>query len=105
MIPFEVNDTAGQPGGSALLDRILARLRTTLRSLQKAVTNETLVRATIAVTDTQVFHGLDAPPTTWEVVDSDADANVWRSATVNARPRHLIILRASAPVTVLLRFS
>lgn len=105
MIPFDNQPTAGKSGGSSLLDSILARLRNTLQSLAKAVTNDRLVRATIGTTDTQVFHGLDAPPSTWEVVDRDADANVWRSATVNARPRHLILLVASAPVNVLIRFT
>lgn len=107
MIPFDFDSTEGKPGGSTLLDRILRRLSDTLLSLKLAVTNDHVVPATFsaATTDVQVFHGLKGPPVAWEVVDRDADAQVWKSATVNPRPRDAIILQASAPVTVKLRFS
>jgi len=102
VIPFDVQDT-----GQSLLDRILGRLRITLRSLELAVTNDRLVSVAFPAsnTDVQVFHGLAAPPRSWEVIDRDADVNVWRSSTVNTKPRETIILRASAaPVTVTVRF-
>lgn len=103
MIPFDVEPSTG----NALLDRILRRLRETLFSLRNAVVNDRLVTVTFpaANTDVQVFHGLDAPVRTWEVVDRDCDVQVWRSSTVNTRPRDTIILRVSgAPCSVLVRF-
>lgn len=107
MIPFDSQNTEGNPGGSALLDRILERLSTTLSSLTKAVTNDRLVSVVFpsASTDVQVFHGLKGAPVSWEVVDKTADVNVWRSSTLNDRPRETIILQASADVTVLVRFA
>jgi len=105
VIPFDVEQ---QDTGSAVLNRILARLRTTLGSLTQAVTNDRLVDVTFAAVDTdvQVFHGLGFPPVSWEVIDRDAAVTVWRSTTVNPRPRDTIILRASAaPLTVRIRFN
>jgi hypothetical protein len=105
VIPFDVEQ---QDTGSPVLDRILARLRTTLGSLTQAVTNDRLVDVTFSAvnTDVQVFHGLGFPPVSWEVVDRDAAVTVWRSTTVNSRPRDTIILRASAaPLTVRIRFA
>jgi hypothetical protein len=102
VIPFDVEDT-----GSSLLDRIMRRLSTTIDSLTNAVTNDHLVSVTFlsASTDVIVRHGLDGPPVSWDVVDRDANANVWRSPTVNIRPREVIILRASAAAIVLVRFA
>ncbi len=64
-----------------------------------------LVTFAAATTDVQVFHGLGAPVTAWEVVDRDTDSNVWQSATVNTNPALFIILQASAPVVVKLRLA
>lgn len=102
VIPFDPPGT-----GLALVDRVIALLRTTLQSLKNAVTNDNIVTVvfTTATTDVQVFHGLEEPPVSWEVIDLTADANVWRSTTVNNRPRSLIILQASAPVTARVRFA
>lgn len=105
MIPFDVQPTAGQPGGSSLLDEILRRVRVTLQSLARVVTNDHLVSAAIATTDTQVFHGLGALPLTIEVVGLNADAAVWESTTVNSQRDRYVLLRASAPVTATLRFT
>lgn len=107
MIPFDVQDTASQQGGSTLLDSILRRLRTTLLSLSKAVTNDHLVSVVFlsASTDVQVRHGLRGTVLTWEVVDADADVRVWRSPTVNERPADYLILQASAAARVLVRVS
>lgn len=107
MIPFDVENTDGKPGGSELLDRILGRLQNTLGSLADAVMNTRLVRVafTAATTDTPVRHGLGAPVRTWDVVDRNANAVVWQSSTVNSSMRDKIILQASAPVTVLIRFT
>ena len=102
MIPFDFQDSEAGP-----LAKLFRRLRDTLGSLADVVTNDRLVRVTfaLATTDVAVLHGVGAPVRTWEIVDKDADANVWRSATVNNRLRDTIILQASAPVTVLIRFT
>ena len=107
MIPFDYQDTEGKPGGSRILDELLSRLQNTLQSLARAVTNERLIRVTFtaATTDTPVIHGLKQPVTTWDIVDRSANAVVWQSATVNTEMAKKIILQASAPVTVLVRFS
>lgn len=99
--------TAGQEGGSTLLDRVLLALVDTLDSLKAVVSNDVLVRHTfgVAATDSIVTHGLGFTPRTWEIVDQDASAVVWKSGTRNSRPTLTIILRASAPVTVVLRFT
>jgi len=101
VIPFDVAEDTG----SSVLDRILRRLKTTLDSLVKVVTNDRLIAVTFAAatTDTPVRHGLRGPVLTWDVVDRDADANVWRSDTVNTNPLEVLILQASAPVTVTIR--
>lgn len=107
MIPFDVQDTESQPGGSTLLDSILRRLRQTLGSLAKAVTNDHLVAVVFpsASTDVQVRHGLRGSVLTWEVVDATAEVNVWRSPTVNGNPGEFLILQASAAARVLIRVS
>jgi hypothetical protein len=98
--------TGGYDGGSPLIDRIISAVGDSFTSLLKAVTNDKLVRATLDNTrDWPVTHALGYVPATWEVVDIDANATVWRSKAVNARASSMILLRASAPVTVLLRFS
>jgi len=104
VIPFDVEQ---ESTGIPVLDRVLRRLRDVLQSLRLVVTNDRLVVVTFADanTDVQVFHGLAAPVRSWEVVDRDCDVNLWRSSTVNARPRDTIILRASAaPLAVTVRF-
>jgi hypothetical protein len=105
MTPFAFEQTEGKPGGSNLLDRLIVRLEATLDSLAKAVTNERLLAETlpVATTDVTILTGLNAPVRTWEVVDRSANAVVWRSPTVNGRPRETLILQASAPVSVLIR--
>jgi hypothetical protein len=103
VIPFDRPETTG----NRVVDAIFQRIVTTLQSLKRVVTNDHVVRVTFgaATTDVQVFHGLDAPVDTFEVVDRDADVRVWRSTSVNARPRHLIIMQASAAATVRVRFT
>lgn len=87
------------------IDRMMELIQKSFDSLLRAVTNDIIVTATIGTGDTVVRHGLGAPPTSWEVVDINANAVVWRSATVNATPAQTIILKASAPVIVKLRFT
>ena len=105
MIPFEVQDTASQPGGSPLLDRILSRLRNTLQSLKNVVTNDHLVTVTLTTTPSQVFHGLNAPPKTIEVVGSNAGEMVFESEVANAARSVYVIMQATGDVNVTLRFT
>ena len=91
--------------GNRKLDDLIVRLRKTLRSLAKAVTNDRLVTQAIATVDTRVYHGLDAAPVTWEVVGINAAASVYESATANPDRARFLILQASAAATVTLRFS
>jgi hypothetical protein len=55
----------------------------------------------IGTTDTQVHHGLGAPPTGYLVVRQDALATI-AEVTVSPNPRKYLLLRASAPVTATL---
>lgn len=105
MLPFDVEPTEGRAGGSALLDRILARVRDTLNSLAKAVTNERLVTAALTTSPVQVRHGLKGSPVTWEVVGRDAGEVVFEPAIINASRDRFVYLQATGPVTVKLRFS
>lgn len=102
-----VGGTAGQPGGSALLDRVVTAISTALESLGDVVNNDRTVtqRLTAAAGDQRVFHGLKAPPKSWDVIDQDANAVVWRSPTANATPQDFLLFRTSADVTVTIRFS
>lgn len=92
--------------GNTILDRMLSAIESALGSLAGAVTNDRLVTVAIGTSDTPVTHGLGHPVRTWEVVDRDANAVVWRPpTTVNNRPAQVLILRASAAVNVKLRLS
>lgn len=114
-IPRDPNDPRG-----TVLNRIAQALTATFGSLKNVVTNDFLVgnkprtpigavrgpvRMPIAVTDTKVYHGLGHVVQTWEICDIDAAATVYQSASHNAAPAQYIILKASAPVNVLLRFT
>lgn len=104
--PFQPDSSSQAPGGSTFLDRMLAKIAESFASLTNAVTNDTLVRVDLDNTrDWPVAHGLGQPVRTWEVVDQDANAVIWRSQAVNRAPKAVILLRASAPVSVLLRFT
>ena len=104
-VPFIAEYSSQAPSGSTFLDRMLQRIEKAIGSLQKAVLNESLVTATIGTGDTVVTHGLGAPVQTWEVVDINANAVVWKSATAPSNPRMQIVLKASGTVTVKLRFT
>lgn len=103
--PFQPlpGDVTADPG---LLDRIQAAIADAFDALKRTVTNDKIVSVTLDNTrDWPVTHGLGHAPASWEVVDLDGNATVWRSTAVNARPRDVILLRASAPVNVRVRFS
>ena len=106
MKPFKPANSTGQVGGSTFLDRMLDAVASSFDSLARAVTNDVLVRATLSSSaDTPVTHGLGFAPRTWEIVDQNANAVVWQSPVANPRAASVILLRASAAVTVLLRFT
>lgn len=118
MIPFpqiQIPRDPENPGGT-VLNRIAQAISATFGSLKNVVTNDALVgnrprtpggqvRVPIAVIDTKVFHGLGHVVVTWEVCDIDAAATVYQSSSHNASPSQYIILKASAPCSVLLRFT
>lgn len=54
----------------------------------------------IGTSDTFVQHGLGREPRGYLVIDKNANANIYTSATTNSRPKLELILRASASVTV-----
>lgn len=105
MKPFQPPQTSGLDRDPTLLDRIFGLVRESFDSLRSAVTNDNLVRQAIAVTDTKVFHGLGVSPRTWEIVGTNGPGVVYESATANqARPLYVVLV-ATAPVTVTIRFT
>lgn len=106
MRPFKAISTAAQQGGSMLLDRVIESIGASFASLAGAVTNDVLFIQDIPTgVDVKVFHGMAAPPRTWEVCGKDANADVWESSTDNPRRGEYLLMRSSADVTVTLRFS
>ncbi len=104
--PFRAPNSTGQPGGSTFLDRVLGMIEDSITSLRNAVTNDSIVSVKLDNTrDWPVSHGLGHKVTTWDIVDKSNAADVWQSQVFNSRPSFVILLRASAPVTVALRFT
>lgn len=68
------------------------------------ILNGNFVEATIANVDTPVEHGLKRDLIGWVIVDKNANADVWKSATANPRPQDQIILIATASVAVKIYF-
>lgn len=97
--------TPGTVKDDGLLLTFLAAVYDRLAELSRATGDTTVVQAFAAGVDTKVFHGLGRPVASWEVLDKDADANLWRSPDPNARAGLYIVMQASAAVTVKLRFS
>jgi hypothetical protein len=101
--PFQPIQTDNAEGGSTILDRLMDLVAASFNALANVVCNDTIVKFNLDNTqDWPVTHGLKAVKT-WEVVDRDANAVVWRSTAVNTNPS-TILLRASAAVNVKLRF-
>ena len=101
MIPFDY----AEPTGNGIVDRIFQRLVTTMQSLRALVTNEHLVFVELTTTPTQVFHGLGFLPRTIEVVGLDAGEVVYESPLVNAARRTYVMMQATGPCAVTLRFT
>ena len=102
---FETHRTVGKPGGSDILDTVQDFIARAFTRLGDVVQNDKLITVTfgMAETDVKFAHGLGHVFLTWEVVRQNAAAVVWDSPTVNDAPDRFVILRASAPVTVVLR--
>lgn len=82
-----------------------------ISTLQSIITNPllnspTLKKAVVLTTgvDNVVDHGLNRPVTGWIIVDINAAANVYRSATINTMPTTSIILNTTSTVTVSILF-
>lgn len=67
--------------------------------------NEVTMTVVLAAGDNFIFHTLGHAVVEWQIFDKDATADVWRSATANATPNHLLILQSSAVATVKLRLT
>lgn len=109
---FNRTTTDGRPGGSAILDVVQDFIKQAFDRLGDVVTNSKLIDGVSfainqagAIPDVKVTHGLGSAWRTWEIVDKNADANVWRSSTPNPQPEKFLILSASGPVTLKLRVS
>jgi len=103
---FKSQATAGKEGGSVLLDQIVNAISSVFARLGSIVTNTKIVPVafTAGATDVIVAHGLGFAVTSWDVVDLDANAVVYRSPTSNPLPQRQIILRASAACNAKVRF-
>lgn len=90
-----------QPEGqdSPSLDRVLFSHAQALHEVQKTalLDGHQLDDVDVATSATEIKHLLGRKPKGFVVVDKDADARVWRSATSTST---LLTLRASAAVTV-----
>jgi hypothetical protein len=91
-------------GGGPLLDKIQALLFIVLDQLQgDRVANDHLVSVTLASgADTPVYHGLEGPIRTWDIVRQDADARIWEGGASTA-PSKFFNLTASGAVRVTVR--
>lgn len=103
---FQSKATDGITGGSPILDRIINAISDAFARLGDIVTNNKIIPVTFtgAGVDVSVAHGLSSAVTSFDVVDLDAAAIVFRSPTSNPQPRLTIILRASAACRAKVRF-
>lgn len=88
-----------------MLDKLMDLLQRVFDSFQAdVVTNArlTVVKLTGGV-DTKVYHGLNQPVTSIDIVRQDANAVIWEGAPSTA-PQTFVNLHASATVTVTVRF-
>ena len=78
--------------------------RTAIQGLTTGEIRKTTVRNVVLGTSTvMVPHQFGKIPTNWLIVDKNAQADVWRDATV-AATNDFFPLRASATVTVAIQF-
>jgi hypothetical protein len=82
-----------------------------ISTLQSIITNPllnspTLKKAVVLTTgvDNVVDHGLNRPVTGWIIVDKNASADIYKSATINTMPTTSIILNTTSTVTVTILF-
>jgi hypothetical protein len=80
-------------------------------TLQSIITNPllntpTLKKAIVLTSgvDNVVDHGLNRPVTGWIIVDKNATADIYKSATTNTMPTTSIILNTTSTVTVTILF-
>jgi hypothetical protein len=111
VIPFTPPDnTAEQPGGSELLDRIMVLLQNTFRSLAGTITNGALIQVSFDATafpaGQRVFHGLGRQPVTFEAVNMQAPGGVvFESAAANPYRSKYLLLQCSADAACAVRFT
>ncbi|HKV12608.1 MAG TPA: hypothetical protein VJ725_30970 [Thermoanaerobaculia bacterium] len=97
--PFEY------PADEGPVRQLVRAIREHFALLTRAVTNDSLVAADLDVQDIRVFHGLGQVPVAWEIVGRDAAETVYESPTDNPERAKFLLLRATGPVSVKVRFS
>lgn len=97
--PFEY------PTDQPVLRELVRLIREQFALLTRAVTNDAIVTVDLDVTDVRVFHGLGTVPLAWEIVGRNAGETVYESPVVNPERHRYLLLRATGPVGVSVRFS
>jgi hypothetical protein len=93
---------------NADIQRVENSLISTLQSIipNPLLNSPTLKKAVVLTSgvDNVVDHGLNRPVTGWIVVDKNATADIYKSATTNTMPTTSIILNTTSTVTVTILF-
>lgn len=89
--------------GNALLDQMFRSLETELKTLAFAILGKSVVTKAIAITDTQVSHGLGRKPRGYLVVGQTASASLF-DGTASDEPETFVNLKASAAASFNLIF-
>lgn len=84
-------------------DRYQREARAAIKSLDKPGLSRTTVTVTLGATTVLVAHQLGKLPFAWQIIDKNAQADVWRDTTQSVTTDK-IPLKASATVTVTIQF-
>lgn len=106
---FTAIQTQGQQGGSSVLDRVIKFVGDAFSKIGDVVNNDRIVSVTFAagaLTGVQVQHSLGFVPKSWDVVDLDTDARIWRSDNAaGVDSTQVFTFNASAPCNAKIRFA
>lgn len=88
-------------------DRVLAQIQDNVQKVLSAIAHACplldgtlLVNVVVGTTDTMVGHALNRVPLGYLVVGRSGAGEVFTSSSANPVPKSLLVLKASAPVTV-----
>ena len=84
-------------------DRYQRDARTAIKALDQPGVQRSTVVVTLGATTVQVAHRLGKAPIAWQLVDKNAQADVWRDPTFSVTT-DTIPLKASGTVTVTVQF-